>query len=526
MKEGKVTLFIIIIIINLYKTSFSGQMKLDFKTKNQRRKSFDNFNTKNTKNLDLISFSKNKEENSTIKKKIRNFSKHKNSKDNKLSIPIRDASRSFSKSMRFPLKKKKNSLIISKLELDDIKYNNSEQHDLKRLKTSNREENLDQTEITKDMILSKDLGFDFCLEKEYKILGISPRSSNNNFDPKDKNTKEKSFCSRGKKTCCSYKQMKSTQKYFNRANKILKKNFELVEEILTLFKGENYKNVVEELLKVKDKCDFVVSTTYNFHKASNIEEFLSKKMLNKYLDTVNDLLNELPIYVKGNSEYFGNIMCSLCTQKSHPVHFSENTFNIDLNINSCLNMNEFYIYELRISLLFRKFIITLANLIKCKNDEYNNPEFYINTFDSNLLKEMHTINDKCDDSKTKNIPECNKMCEKKHFMYYKFPFNIFNTAAQTLKILYKEFVDKDIEDFYRNVKNVNNYWDYFTDDPIFFFQKNNMNDKLDLEDFKWNVKNTRGMNIFFEKVGDEYFIVKGSLEIISCLVFVLNLLLY
>ena len=29
------------------------------------------------------------------------------------------------------------------------------------------------------------------------------------------------------------------------------KNFELVEEVLTLFKGNNYKNVIEELLKTK-----------------------------------------------------------------------------------------------------------------------------------------------------------------------------------------------------------------------------------------------------------------------------------
>ena len=378
--------------------------------------------------------------------------------------------------------------------------------------------------ITKQMIASKNIGFDFCLQRDLKILGISPEV-NYSLDPFTKSAKSKSFCSRGKTTCCSTKQIKSTQKYFNKGNKTMMKNFELVEEVLTLFKGNNYKNVIEELLKTKDKCDYVIRTTFDYHKATTVEEFLSKKIFDKFLDTVNDILNELPIYVKGNSEYFGNIMCSLCSQKSHPVHYKDDTFNMDLNVNSCLNMNEFYIYEMRLSLLFRKFIIVLANLIKCKNGEYDNPKFYINTFDSNLLNEMHSTIHTCDESSKKNVPECNKMCEKKHIMYYKFPFDIFKTASQTLKILYKEFVDDgDIEDYYRNVKN-ENFQDFYTDNPIFFFRINSMNDKLNLEGFKWNVQNSYGMNIFFEKVGDDYFISSNLKKLFCSFVLALSIIL-
>ena len=110
--------------------------------------------------------------------------------------------------------------------------------------------------------------------------------------------------------------------------------------------------------------------------------------------------------------------------------------------------------------------------------------------------------EKCYSDKDVNDQECKDFC-KKDLRIYEFPFkNLFRNLKYSLKVVYNALVDKDIEEFYSEIKEEE--FDLEEDDLIEFYEKNNEWQTSSMDNVEWGFDQDEGFNVFKQIMEKKY----------------------
>ena len=302
---------------------------------------------------------------------------------------------------------------------------------------------------------------------------------------------EKKFCSRNASTCCNAKHIESVQDRYIESEKELRKQFQVMEELFSLFVGLAYDQVFYELRNV-DKCDYVL-TQDNIDK----NDFFDEDFIQREIDAIKTLSLNLKGYLNRQLWFFRDLICTVCSPNNHEYfELDDGNSLINVHISTCSDMYEMKDYEAELVRTFADFILPFVKLVNCSSDN----TIVSSPIDTETVDEMKQKLDKCF-SHSFNIEEedCKELCEKS-LLEYKFPIDIFGTASTAVKAIYEKLTSKSIDDFYQLTRG-EEWTDQNLDRSIFFFDPQNAQVKqFGLADVKWKVDATKGVSVYHNEM--------------------------
>ena len=326
----------------------------------------------------------------------------------------------------------------------------------------------------------------------------------NIYEPKIATSLEKKYCRRNDLTCCNYNHLEIAMKKYQKGANLLKEKFELIEELLILFRGHSYKNFLKEI-EYDTQCQYIFDDGKITKKNLLDETFMEEK-----IDSIMSVLIDLNMYFKKQLWFYSDFICTICSPLNHQ-YFHLNTHNskIEINVGTCNEIMEFKEFEIRLVDIFDGFIAKIANFIVCRND--NKVKSFGAIDISPLIIQKKRLDWCYRNTFDINNPLCREFCQKS-LEKYEFPTKIFSAIVSTTKIIYEYFTGNSIEDYYKTVKN-KEYSEENLDGDIEFFNIANEKYKIyNLSEIKWELFNDRGATIFSDHMSQKIF--NGSIILI------------
>ena len=203
-----------------------------------------------------------------------------------------------------------------------------------------------------------------CNNKLLPLFGMSGEF----YGPLISNHQEKQYCPKNEMTCCTSENIDSIQKDFRHGVRQLRRRTDMLEELLTLFKGQKFMDAIKELENPKNNyCDHVFEG--NTEKRL---EFIEESNLMNNSEHVANMLVDLEAYIKKQQWFYGNFVCAICNPYNHKYfRLGRDNSSMVVHSHTCTELFEQKDFELKIAELYRDFINPYANLAKCLVDRNN-----------------------------------------------------------------------------------------------------------------------------------------------------------
>jgi hypothetical protein len=335
--------------------------------------------------------------------------------------------------------------------------------------------------------------------------------------------KERVYCRRNRHTCCTSGEISSTNMQFAKAAQQLRRTFEVFEELVTLFKGPSYRNILYEIDQ-NEKCFDVLKKSNLYQKAKNLEHF-TETLLPKKIDEIESLVNDTQLYVKKNLWFYGNMVCTACNPIEVPFFkISEQGSSITSHVSNCAELLEMSEYEARASNAYTNIIEPFVKLVICQADKENDDEYKIESLDMNVIEERTKNFFHCYEKFDFTTPDCQAICTHKKIDKFEFPIKFFSTIGKALKILFEKMTEGgNIEDYYLTIKG-KNFDEYVVDEPIIFYAPNDEFKKNKFENLTLKVDSDVGITLYNDHMAKMYISKKIEESINLLVVFTLSLL--
>ena len=344
----------------------------------------------------------------------------------------------------------------------------------------------------------------------------------NQFDQAIKATpREKSYCRRNHYTCCSDFNISSVNKYYGMGRKKLRLKFEVIEELLALFRGPKFIEYVQERRELS-KCAPLVADMKVTIKGNNYT-FFDLTYLRHQMEMAENLLMDTEIYIKKILWFYGDSICAICSPKVQDYFdFSDSTPKVHMHINTCSERIEEREYERNLLLLYDRFISKSMQFIKCAQgeeekeesddpdgdksheaDETENEENFLPIDEEEQETFLNTF-DECWNDQNVSNPVCKAFC-KKNMRKYEFPINhLFHNFKVALSTLYSAMTGgNSIAEYYENIKEIE--WKIEDEGlPIEFFPESDDWNKYKMDNIEWEFHSSTGHNVFKEIMSKKF----------------------
>ena len=326
------------------------------------------------------------------------------------------------------------------------------------------------------------------------------------------------YCPKNRWTCCHHWHVESSRSYFAKGQKSFKHMFRMIEEMLTLFRGKMHKHIFRDMANQKE-CHYVLE---EYESIKSAEEFFSDSYAEIQLKEIQNLLNELPTYVRSELTFFGSIICTICDAHDN-LSFSvqENQTKIFAHPDTCNSIIDNSQFVINFTYLFFEFIEPLTKVIKCARNLNDDVKYASSSSSLKPLIKFEKHVEDCKKSQNKNIAACQKVCNRSIHKYELIrPLTKSNIRA-ALRVLFYEFMEIEADEFEWQTRKSK------LDDPQFetinFFNPLDYdfrNFRIDKPDWYFHEKGSR---ILYNTMASHYFTIEGIQRLFgSALVFILS----
>jgi hypothetical protein len=353
--------------------------------------------------------------------------------------------------------------------------------------------------------------------------------------------REKAFCRRNSYTCCSAFNISSIIKYYGAGKKQLRMKFEVIEELLALFRGPKFMEYVQERKELA-KCSPLVSDL-KIEIRGETFGFFDHGYLRYQLEMAENLLMDTEIYTKKILWFYGDSICSICSPKVQDYFdFSDSSPKLHVHINTCSERIEEREYERNLMLLYDRFISKAMEFIQCtqgveseengedpdeKSDSNGDGEAdHFLPLDEEQKEEFLETFDECWKDQRVSNPKCQGFC-KKNMRLYEFPIdNLFHNFKVSLKIMYEAMTGgNSIEEFYEEIKE--SEWKIEDENqPIEFYPASEDWKKYNMDTLEWQYHTSSGHNVFKEIMSKKFTDHEESVAKYAVFIFVVLITLF
>jgi len=352
-----------------------------------------------------------------------------------------------------------------------------------------------------------------CQEDILKVFGVKGVFLK---EPRDSGPTEKAYCRRNHKTCCTNQNIESVNMFFAKNTGIFKKKMEIIEELLSLFKGKKFIDLIETI-KEKEKCSAIVKDM-NVEISGTKYDFFTTIYQNIKLDMVANILLDIETYIKKIIWFHSDILCSVCNPVLQDFYiFKQGASEIKVHLSACFEIMEEKEFEVNLINLYENFISKVVEFVKCGTEDEDSPaqsevdklkddatnDTKLLPLDSDIINKFRETHHKCIADKNLELPECQKFCSK-NLRIYSFPVpNFFRNLQVGLKILFESLAEHPIEDYYQDIKledwNLGSF-----DEPVTFFEHNALVDSHEISKLEWMYSASDGNNMYREIMSKKF----------------------
>lgn len=356
--------------------------------------------------------------------------------------------------------------------------------------------------INTEQKVQTDSGSESCNPEVLKTFGMT-----NEFmsTARATNPMEKAYCRRNSQTCCSEANILSVTQTFAHGVQEFRKKMEIIEELLTLFKGEKILDLIEEI-KEQQNCESIVKDMSVKINDTSYDFFTKTYQMIK-LEQIANLLLDVEPYIKKTIWFHGDIICSVCSPL-HQKHykFMDGGSVLEAHMTTCFEIQEERDFEMNMIHFYEDYLQKLVEFVQCglpqEGDEPSEDSKLI-PLNKEVLDEFKQTFKTCSADKELKKPECIKFCSK-NLRTYSFPLpNFFRNMQVSLKTIFEAIVGSGIDEYYYEIKE--DEWNFGAwDSPVTFYQHNDLVDKFKVDDIQWKYSATKGDNMYREIMSKKF----------------------
>lgn len=278
------------------------------------------------------------------------------------------------------------------------------------------------------------------------------------FVPVKSTSDEKAYCLRNFYSCCSATDFENLRTHFTQMKAVFKRKVDLMEELLSLFVGENHVQLLRVAELVPECQNLIENERINIDKEdkpSDIDDFIDN-FLPEEISNVLGQLSDLEIYIKKNKFIQGDFLCGICNPLLQKfMRKDKETVQIDISMDTCSELMELDYFENKMAKIYQTtiaFFLRVTQCIQNNDDDEENDIENVLVFDTDKLMEKDEEFEKCYVSNNQEV--CKNLCERRNLNGFKFSqFPILEGAKQALEILYPHLAGTDIDEYYMRIKN-------------------------------------------------------------------------
>jgi len=425
----------------------------------------------------------------------------------------------------------------------------------------------DRKAKTNDYLRAKNLnlGDDICKKDVLEFFGMTGDFHNVLVA----SSHEKRYCRKNELTCCTAENIKSIEKTFKEGVSNLTRRIDMLEELMSLFKGDAFSKTIDKIKKEeKTYCNYV------FGSQENRLAFVSQSHLEEQMDNFATLLVDLEVYTKQQKWFYGNFVCSICDPFNHQfLNLGVDASSIIIHSHTCSELFEMKDFEYRVAEIYHTFINPYINAIDCLEKrkeakkegkivkksnkpaeeenkqnidkvegeeeqvvepnedkqsrveegqlEDENQTISIKNIEKEIIDKLHTDIQTCyGRGHFKNDAECKELC-KKNIISYKLDVDIFDKIAEALEIVFERLTGNEISEYYENVKQAE-FVKKDVNEAFSFFKINNEGKNFQ-SDITWDIKDTEGLAIFTNHISKKF---TGFASLIAASLYWMGLAVY
>jgi len=322
---------------------------------------------------------------------------------------------------------------------------------------TDREKNKDENPKLKELLKTK------CQKDVIKAFGIPVDEKRETGFFADQ--AELDFCPKNQVTCCSGKEFEASLPTFQAAYIQLKALLEPLEELATLFTGEKF---ADEILAPLVKCDKesekvtqrrtkCINEHAKLPNGKGIFEFSpSDPQTLALILEMTSLLSEKDYFEKRVVWYYGDLLCSICNVEDQEYLKSEDgKIKIDAHSATCSELFDMKEFELRLGMLYSKFLRPVLNTHTCFNlpeGETLDKKDLLPDIGAEKLTEEIMDYQKCfGEFTTEKDSECVRFCDNT-LAEFKFSDDILNAYLKSLQVVFPVLAGMEAEDYYTDRK--------------------------------------------------------------------------
>lgn len=311
----------------------------------------------------------------------------------------------------------------------------------------------------------------------------------------------KAYCRRNLYTCCSVDHIESLASIFQRATEKLRKLFEPIEELLTLFRGPVYKNFINDMRGDEICAGFIEeSMVLNEQKT---EYFFDPEHTKARNEEIFSLLVDLEYYIKHQIWFYGNMICTICNPDENKFFSMKSSKpRITALMNTCSDILEAYEFELRLAKLYNGFFKPLTDLISCREDNFNEGEVSLSYIPFDQIRSMERKFRSCYSNLSEKNADCVDICSKS-LTTFSPNVDIHTPFKEALRIIFRKFTKKDIVDYYREIKQ-EEFEDVHLQSVYFFMSNWSRVNSQEAKNFAWKFS-IQGANIYNNHISKKFY---------------------
>jgi hypothetical protein len=308
------------------------------------------------------------------------------------------------------------------------------------------------------------------------------------------------YCFKNKLLCCPDDAIKKTREFFEKAQKKLSTNINIIRATFDLFRG----NLALATLFRYQRNEECRSNLIESIKSEDQSDFFDIKRIQNSLDEIETLFLMIHTFKKQQEKFYANLICTACNAYDTKFfQYLNQKLTISIDMRTCSEILTWANFEMRLMKLYSTFLIPLAKLVECTQTADDLGLEIDEGFDEQW-RSMESLTNNCADNFSADEEDCLKICSKSIYQY-EFPGNLFRISKKVLRILYKGLTNMDIAKYINNRFNGDETWNEEDDTNVDFFDSQNpVFKKYKLNSVSFKLED-QGANINYNNMKKDYF---------------------
>lgn len=247
-------------------------------------------------------------------------------------------------------------------------------------------------------------------------------------------------------SCCSNEHFDNILSLFAKRINSLRSSFKPFIQLLAFFRGKSIARFIRQH-QASENCINILKDD-----RPNGLNFINFDLFEDYRKLVVSFIDQLKDFVNMKEQWFGNLLCSICSPKiQERIVWNEDDKILEFPISPqiCNTIYKFQSMEVKMLYLYRRFVLKIADFVECASGltakGFGTKRRFIFSFNE------YELNTTCYNQFNFENIECLKTCSKGINLFKNNMLFMYNQhIIQTLKLFYKVFAKGDISKHYEN----------------------------------------------------------------------------